>query len=38
MEALVMVLIIVIALVMLDATSITWGADSRDTLPDDHRR
>ena len=38
MEALVMVLIIVIALVMLDATSITWGADSRDTMPDDHRR
>ena len=38
MEALVMVLIIVISLVLLDAASITWGVDSRDTLPDDHRR
>ncbi len=38
MEALVMVLVIVISLVLLDAAAITWGADTRDTLPDDHRR
>lgn len=26
------------ALVALDAAALLWGADSRDLLPDDHRR
>ena len=38
MEALVMVSVIVIAWCCWTAAAITWGADSRDTLPDDHRR
>ena len=30
--------IVVIALAALDAAAVAWGADSRDQLPDDHRR
>jgi len=30
--------IIIIGLGALDAAAMAWGADSRDQLPDDHRR
>ena len=30
--------IIIAALLALDAGALRWGADSRDRLPDDHRR
>lgn len=32
------VAIVVIALGALDAAAVAWGADSRDSIPDDHRR
>ncbi len=32
------VAIVVIALGALDAAAVAWGADSRDPIPDDHRR
>jgi nitrogen fixation-related uncharacterized protein len=38
MEAIIMLLVVVIGLVSLGGTSLRWGADSRDPLPDDHRR
>jgi hypothetical protein len=38
MEALVMFLTLVVGLMALDLASFQWGADSRDSLPDDHRR
>ena len=31
-------IVIVAALVALDAAALRWGVDSRDRLPDDHRR
>lgn len=37
MEMLVWIAVIV-ALVALDAGALRWGADSRDPMPDDHRR
>lgn len=38
MEALVMILVLVVALAMLGTASLRWGADSRPALPDDHAR
>ena len=38
MEALTLILVIVASLVGLDLASFSWGADSRDTLGDDHAR
>jgi hypothetical protein len=38
MEALVMVLVLIAGLIALDVASLRWGTDSRDPLPDDHRR
>jgi nitrogen fixation-related uncharacterized protein len=38
METLFIWIVIVAALVALDASALLWGADSRDRLPDDHRR
>jgi hypothetical protein len=38
MEAIVMFVILIVALMGLDVAALTWGADSRGTLPDDHAR
>ena len=38
MEAILLLAILVIALAGFDAAANAYGADSRDQLPDDHRR
>ena len=38
MEALLIIAILVIALAGFDAAAIVYGADSRDQIPDAHRR
>ena len=38
MPVFVIIAIIIIGLGALDAAAVAWGADSRDQLPDDHRR
>jgi len=38
MAALIFVAIVIIGLAALDAAALNWGVDSRDSLPDDHRR
>lgn len=38
MEAIIALAVLVIALAGLDAAALAYGADSRDALPDDHRR
>jgi hypothetical protein len=38
MEALLILAVLVIALVMFDAAAVEYGADSREQLPDAHRR
>ena len=38
METLFVWIVVIAALVALDAGALHWGADSRDPLPDDHRR
>ncbi len=38
MEAIVMFLVLIIGFVALDLTSVRFGADSRDQLPDSHVR
>ena len=38
MEMLFVWIAVIVALVALDAGALLWGADSRDRLPDDHRR
>ena len=38
MDALMALLGIVSAVLLLDALAVSLGADSRETLPDDHRR
>ena len=38
METLFIWMVIIAALVALDAGALTWGVDSRDPMPDDHRR
>ena len=38
MSFLVIIALLIILLGAIDAAALTWGADSRDQLPDDHRR
>jgi len=38
MGILIVIAILIIGLGALDAASIAWGEDSRDHMPDDHRR
>ena len=38
MEPLFVWIFIIAALLVLDAGALRWGVDSRDRLPDDHRR
>jgi nitrogen fixation-related uncharacterized protein len=38
MDTLFILFILIAALVALDLGALTWGVDSRDRLPDDHRR
>lgn len=38
METLFVWIIVIAALIALDAGALRWGVDSRDALPDDHRR
>jgi len=38
MEPLLVLVIVIGALIALDASALHWGVDSRDSLPDDHRR
>jgi hypothetical protein len=38
METLFIWLVVLVALLALDVCALRWGVDSRDGLPDDHRR
>jgi nitrogen fixation-related uncharacterized protein len=38
MEALIIWIVVIAALLVLDASALLWGVDSRDSMPDDHRR
>lgn len=38
METLFVWIVVIAALMALDAGALRWGVDSRDPLPDDHRR
>ena len=38
MSILIIIALLVIGLGAFDAAAAAWGEDSRDTLPDDHRR
>jgi hypothetical protein len=38
METLLVWIVVIAALLALDAGALRWGADSRDAMPDDHRR
>jgi hypothetical protein len=38
MEIIVMIMILIVGLMGLDVAALTWGSDSRDSLPDDHTR
>ena len=38
METLVIWIVAIAALLVLDASALLWGVDSRDPMPDDHRR
>lgn len=38
MEFIIMLTILIAGLMSLDVAALNWGADSRDTLPDDHVR
>jgi hypothetical protein len=38
MDTLFILFILIAALLALDLGALTWGVDSRDRLPDDHRR
>ena len=38
METLIVWIVLIAALVALDAGALRWGVDSRDALPDDHHR
>ncbi len=38
METLIVWIVVIAALIVLDAGALLWGVDSRDPLPDDHRR
>lgn len=38
MEPIVIIVGLISAFVMFDLAAVTWGTDSRDGMPDDHRR
>lgn len=38
MEPIVIIVGLIAAFVMVDIAAVGWGADSRDGMPDDHRR
>jgi hypothetical protein len=38
MSFIVIIALLIIMLAAVDAAAVAWGADSRDQLPDDHRR
>ncbi len=38
MSILIIIALLIIGLGALDAAALAWGQDSRDQLPDDHRR
>jgi hypothetical protein len=38
METLLVWIVVIAALLALDAGALRWGVDSRDPMPDDHRR
>ena len=38
MEMLLVWIVAIVALIVLDAGALLWGVDSRDPMPDDHRR
>jgi nitrogen fixation-related uncharacterized protein len=38
MEAIIMMIVLIAGLVAVGAAALLWGADSRDPMPDDHRR
>ena len=38
MSLLVIIALLIIVLGAIDAAALAWGADSRDQMPDDHRR
>jgi hypothetical protein len=38
MEAIALFLSLFAAVLVVDIAAVVWGADSRDNLPDDHRR
>ena len=38
MEFIIMLTILIIGLLALDGAALTWGADSRNSIPDDHAR
>jgi hypothetical protein len=38
MEFIIMLTILIAGLMSLDVAALNWGADSRDSLPDDHVR
>jgi nitrogen fixation-related uncharacterized protein len=38
MDMLLLLIVLVLGLALLDVASLTWGADSRDLIADDHRR
>jgi hypothetical protein len=38
MSVIVIIALLIIMLAAVDAAAVAWGADSRDQLPDDHRR
>jgi hypothetical protein len=38
MEAIMTIIVFVTGLAVLGGASITWGVDSRESYPDDHRR
>jgi hypothetical protein len=38
MSVLVIIALLIIVLGALDAAALAWGADSREQMPDDHRR
>lgn len=38
MEGIVMMIVLITGLALLGAAALLWGTDSRDPMPDDHRR
>ncbi len=38
MEGIIMMIVLITGLVSLGAAALLWGTDTRDPMPDDHRR